>query len=251
MENHIQRPEIREARRTGTGSATRYSQTLGTDVMYAAAAIRNPDTAGDRPAILGYVRVALPLTEVEAAVNQMSRTLLISGSVMALAAAALAVYVSSRITRPIHQLTSAAERIASGDLSGRLLPTTRDEVGQLTRAFNYMADQVHEQVATLALERTRLSTVLETMGDGVIITDASGDIVMANAAAARILRYELDKMGGDALRRSRTVTALWTYGGNVTQPASRRMRPLRRSCMGSFYRRSLRHSSPPPHPASW
>jgi two-component system, OmpR family, phosphate regulon sensor histidine kinase PhoR len=196
MENHLNRPEIREARRNGTGTATRYSQTLGTDVMYAAAVIRRPGALSGTPEIAGYVRVALPVVAVQAAVNQLSRTLLVSGIAIAVVAAALAAYVSSRTIQPVRQLTAAVERVAAGDLSGRLLPTTQDEVGQLTRAFNHMTDQLQDKVATLALEQARLSTVLETMGDGVIITDESGAIVMANAAAARILRYDLEKMVG-------------------------------------------------------
>ena len=196
MENHLNRPEIREARRNGTGTATRYSQTLGADALYAAAVVSSPSALTGTPEIAGYVRVALPLAVVSAAVNQLSQTLIVSGIVIAVLAALSATYISSRTIRPIRQLTAAAERMAAGDLSGRLLPTTQDEVGQLTRAFNYMADQLQEKVASLALEQARLSTVLETMGDGVIITDESGAIVMANVAAARMLRYDLERMVG-------------------------------------------------------
>ncbi|MGC9468373.1 MAG: ATP-binding protein [Anaerolineae bacterium] len=184
MENHLLRPEIQRALVTGTGSATRFSQTLRMRVMYVAVAIK------DRENVVGYVRVALPVDEVNVTVNRQTRTLLISGGVAAFVAIAMATLVAYRTISPVRRLTEAVERAAAGDLSARLLPTSRDEVGQLTRSFNHMADQLQEKVATLGLERARLSAVLEHMADGVIITDEAGVIVMINAAAARILRYD-------------------------------------------------------------
>jgi two-component system, OmpR family, phosphate regulon sensor histidine kinase PhoR len=221
MDNHLNRPEIREARRDGTGTAMRFSETLNAEVMYAAAVIRGPSALTGASEIAGYVRVALPLGEVQAAVDQLSRTLLISGFVVTVAAAILATYVSSLTIRPLRQLTATVERVAAGDLSDRLLPTTHDEVGQLTRAFNHMADQLQEKVVTLASEQARLSTVLEIMGDGVIITDESGVVVMANAAAARILRYDLSKIVGRRFSQvaySRRLVELWNRCYEAGEP---------------------------------
>ena len=59
MDNHSDRPEVREALAEGTGSDIRRSETLGYDMMYVAAAIA-PD--GDD---VGVARVALPLTDID------------------------------------------------------------------------------------------------------------------------------------------------------------------------------------------
>lgn len=184
MDNHLLRPEVQQALKQGYGTATRFSQTLRQDIMYAAVAVRSGEN------LEGFVRLSLPLSEIETNVNQLSRTIIFSGAVVSFVAIGLATYISALTIGPVRRLTGAVERMAAGDLSSRLLPTTRDEVGQLTRAFNHMVDQLNEKVATLALERSRLSTVLEHMADGVIITNESGVIVMINAAAARILRYD-------------------------------------------------------------
>ncbi len=207
MASHLNRPEIQLALRDGVGMATRFSQTQRTEVMYAAMPVLS---AGQ---LLGFVRVAMPLDEVQANVNRLSRGLLIAGVLTALVTALLATYTVSRTVAPIRRLTETVQRVAAGDLSGRLLPTTRDEVGQLTRSFNYMADQLQEKVATLALEQARLSTVLEHMADGVIITDEAGVVVMINAAAARILRYDEDKALGRRFAQiaySHQLIELWS-----------------------------------------
>src|SRR5207245_5077486 len=56
MENHALRPEVVEARSAGLGRAERHSDTLNIDMLYVAVPIRHP--------AIGFVRVALPLTDV-------------------------------------------------------------------------------------------------------------------------------------------------------------------------------------------
>jgi two-component system phosphate regulon sensor histidine kinase PhoR len=91
--------------------------------------------------------------------------------------------------------------MATGDLDARLLPSTRDEVGQLTQAFNHMADHIREQVTTLAEEQDRLAAVLDHMADGVLITDESGEVRLVNAAAARLLDTSEEQALGRSFAR--------------------------------------------------
>jgi two-component system phosphate regulon sensor histidine kinase PhoR len=193
MDNHLHRPEVQEALKAGQGSSMRYSATLGYEMMYAAVPVRTGEGQ-----VLGVMRVALPLGEIEANVSRLRQNILLTGLVMALAAALLAVFLAGRITQPLRQLTAVAERMAAGDLEVRQLLSGRDEVGQLTRAFNHMADRIREQVSSLAEERSRLAAVLDHMADGVLITDGGGQVQLVNAAAARLL----DTSEGWALGRS-------------------------------------------------
>jgi len=112
---------------------------------------------------------------------------LAAAALATLLAVLLALLIAERTAQPLRQLTHLAERLAQGDLSGRLLPTTQDEVGQLARAFNQMADQIQAKIGTLAEERGRLATVLEHMADGVIITTGEGRVQLINPVAARLL----------------------------------------------------------------
>ncbi len=99
------------------------------------------------------------------------------------AALAISWILSSRIARPIEQLSKAAERLAHGDLAARgPHPAVDDELADLTRAFNGMADALEhtEQtrrrlLADVAHElRTPLSTIdgyLEALADGIVEAD--------------------------------------------------------------------------------
>lgn len=71
----------------------------------------------------------------------------------------LAVYVvSARVTKPLEQLAHAAQAVASGDYSHRLVIARRDEIGRVALAFNAMAVQIgesHEQLEERVHSRTQ------------------------------------------------------------------------------------------------
>ncbi len=82
------------------------------------------------------------------------------------------------MTSPLRQMTAAADQMAKGDYSARIETTSRDEIGELARAFNQMAtdlDQVDRQrrelIANVSHELrtplTALCAVLENLADGV------------------------------------------------------------------------------------
>lgn len=181
MDNHLSRPEVRQARIAGQGTSIRYSQTLETDMLYAAV----PVNAGDE--IIGFARVALPLQSVQANVLQLQQAILTAALIAAIAAVVLAVFMAGRITGSVRRLIRVASRLADGDLDARLHLTSPDDLGDLGRAFNYMADELRDRVNDLADERGRLEAVLENMADGVVITDDRGQVSLINPAASRLL----------------------------------------------------------------
>ena len=183
MDNHLGRPEVQQALNDGQGSSIRYSQTVGYEMMYGAARVM--DSVEEQS--LGIVRVSLSVRQIEASVGRLRQTILTAALITALVAVLMALVIAERTARPVRRLTRVAERLAGGDLSARLFPTTRDEVGQLTLAFNHMAEQLREKVTRLAEEGGRLAAVLEYMADGVLITDAAGQVRLINPAAAQLL----------------------------------------------------------------
>lgn len=90
----------------------------------------------------------------------------------------LGVYLAWQITAPLRELRGAAQAIASGDFGKRVTVSTRDEIGDLARAFNHMAEVLERNahlrrrlMADISHElRTPLSVIsanLEALRDGV------------------------------------------------------------------------------------
>jgi len=197
MDNHLGRPEVQQALNDGQGSSIRYSETVGYEMMYGAARVTDPVEGQS----LGIVRVALSVRQIEASVGRLRQTILTAALMTVLIAVLVALVIAERTARPVRRLTRVAERLAGGDLSARLFPTTRDEVGQLTLAFNHMAEQLREKVTRLAEEGGRLAAVLDYMADGVLITDAAGQVRLINPAAAQLLETSEEAALGQSIAR--------------------------------------------------
>ena len=120
--------------------------------------------------------------EREVFLAPVNRTLLLIAVVAGLGAVLLIVGLSRRILAPVEALTAAVRRMEAGDLSQRVEITSQDEIGELARAFNSMADGLvrleelrRNMVTDVAHElRTPLSNIrgyLEALQDGVVEPD--------------------------------------------------------------------------------
>jgi two-component system phosphate regulon sensor histidine kinase PhoR len=186
MGNHANRPEVVEATAGGTGEATRLSATLGERLVYVAVPVTHGDT------VIGVARVALPATRVDAYAGRAVTTILIALAVIAAAVIIAAWLITRVMTRPVHELTAAARRLAAGEFEVPLAVSAPDESGQLARAFNEMAVRLKSTVAELTDDRARLAAILDNMADGIITTDADGTITLANRAAGDLLGFRPD-----------------------------------------------------------
>jgi len=99
-------------------------------------------------------------------------------------AAALMLVLAGRVLRPIGALTAAARRLERGDLSARTGVTSRDELGDLSHAFDAMAESLERsetlrrQLVTdvaheLRTPLTNLRCQLEAVQDGLLAPDAA------------------------------------------------------------------------------
>ena len=184
MENHASRPEVKDALTSGLGESTRYSTTLGEKMMYVAVPISNQGM------ILGLARVALPLTTIEKSVNHLTITIGLTMVVIAFLTMLAAGVIARRTTRPIRQLTKATKQITAGQLGQKIVVQTGDEVGQLGIAFNEMSLSLKSTMDAVSAEKAKLSTVLNNMLDGVILTDKEGNVSAANRTAGRLFGFE-------------------------------------------------------------
>ena len=91
--------------------------------------------------------------------------LLLAGGLAALFAVVVGTLLANRITRPIQQMTHASEAMAKGDYSQRVevRPEDNDEVANLGRAFNQMAQQVDRSTRAMRQLHSK-SAVRESRG---------------------------------------------------------------------------------------
>jgi len=114
-----------------------------------------PVGAPDLP--LGWVEMSSPLSLSKQAISPMRTAILLSG-VGALVVAAVAGFLIGRtISDPLRSLALTSRRMADGDLSARAATKRRDEIGDLARQFNGMAENLEASFRDLRAERDSLS----------------------------------------------------------------------------------------------
>ncbi len=147
--------------------------------------------------------------------------LLVSALATTAVVALLALLLGRRTVDPVRRLTVAAQRVAAGDLTASGPPAPgRDEVSVLSRTFDTMTGSLARLTGDLRSAAARLETVLASMSDGLLATDAEGRITSANAAALAMLGVD----GPDAVVGRRLVDAADVRdpaGGQLADPALR------------------------------
>jgi two-component system sensor histidine kinase VicK len=104
-----------------------------------------------------------------------------------LAALIIGYFLSRTITRPISDIMRKAEKISRGDFGQVLEVKSDDEIGKLSRTFNYMSTKLKETLAEISSEKNKVETILKNMTDGVVAFDTHGSMIHINAAARKIL----------------------------------------------------------------
>ena len=115
-------------------------------------------------------------------------TVSLAALAVAVPSIALSYVLARRTSHSVRSITEAARRIDAGDLDYRAWSEVGDETAELAAAFNRMAGTLRETIRDLSSERAKLAAVVNTMADGVVVTDAQGDVVLTNQAAETMLQ---------------------------------------------------------------
>ena len=194
MDNHRYRPEIIAANTADIGQSRRYSKTLQKPMLYVA--VSAMASSGN----LGYIRTALPTQRIDEEINYLRRVIIIAASLTALIALFIGYWLAMSFARPLRQMTLIAKNYAHGRYQLRIPSQRRDEIGDLARSLNQMADISSQRFDIIKTERDQLSTILKSMNEGVITVTSEGLITHVNAAACRMLRTSGERCLGQALK---------------------------------------------------
>jgi signal transduction histidine kinase len=129
--------------------------------------------------VVGAVYLSQSMSDLLAVIYDLRWRLVISAGVAAVVASTAGLLLSRALTRPIRQLTLAADEVARGDLERQVPVRSADEIGRLGQAFNRMISQLRatermrtDFVSNVSHElRTPLTAVkglVETLRDGAV-----------------------------------------------------------------------------------
>jgi two-component system phosphate regulon sensor histidine kinase PhoR len=179
MENHLDRPEIKEADLSDIGTSVRYSRTLQKNLFYLAVAFEND-------AERRFLRLSLPLEEIEKTVNSIRVRIVAVTLAASFLAIILGLIQARRITRTVEEITAFSKEAAAGHFKKRLFLKDKGELGELGKNISGMAHELHEKLKQSEEGKQKIEAILKNMSDGLILSNTKGTILLSNEAVSRL-----------------------------------------------------------------
>jgi two-component system phosphate regulon sensor histidine kinase PhoR len=179
MENHALRPEIQQAALNGIGMFIRTSDTLKQDLLYVAYRV----TSGKTP--LGYVRLSVPLQDVDHAVNAARlNILLIVGFVLA-GTGLFSLWHFEYLRRLTRQINDFAKSLVPRGVGNKLFLKDAGEFSDIADSLNTLSMELKTVIGEHEGERKKLNEILRSIPDALIIMDSNGVVLLSSAASRK------------------------------------------------------------------
>jgi len=187
IDNHSNRPEVIDAQNNGMGWSRRFSDTIQQEMLYFA--IVDPSSTQQ-----GVIRLAVPYNYFDQAFRSLNTPIILI-LVVALIASILAGIIAGNYTREnFLELEHAVSKLESGDLKKKTiksLPTKRvDEIGSVARSLSSISVDLKNQMTLLAKQRNQFGSVLNDLGQGIIVFNEEGTVTFNNDESLNILEIE-------------------------------------------------------------
>jgi len=193
MENHLNRPEMAQALASGEGMAVRFSNTLQRNLMYVAL-VAHRDGRN-----MGVIRTSVPPTTIADLLKPMTIQLSLLGLVIVLLAALTSWWVARSLSRPLRNLTAAAQAMAGGQPGPLPVHSGIREIDELSGAQQRLGAELAERNALIGRHEGIQSAILASMNEGILAFDADEKAVSCNTAAERILNINAARLRGRSL----------------------------------------------------
>lgn len=185
IEKHHARPEIIAAKQNGFGVSRRLSTTLKKRMLYVAIPAKSKS-------FNGFIRVSMPMHEVEEATQKLLVLVLfagIVGMIVAIFMSWLASYLFARMLRSVLQNTQALT------MTGAQEDNHNGSASHFAGSLNSTAKRLEETVAAMVAERNRFEIVLENMNAAVIALDEKQVVQLVNRPALSMMGLEETPIG--------------------------------------------------------
>ncbi len=179
MEDHNDRPEVRQALKNGSGEDTRTSETLGYSTYYYAVSYNGGVLrfAADRSNLAGVFLTAFPL-------------LVVLAGVIILVTTVISIKLSEGLIRPINDLVKQLD--LRNDNIGEL-ETPYEELEPIIKNADVLMTRIRRSVAKVKREKEKISLITENMVEGMILLDCDMIILSVNKSALKILGSDYDR----------------------------------------------------------
>jgi two-component system phosphate regulon sensor histidine kinase PhoR len=176
MDNHLNRTEIEQALLFETGTAIRHSDTINHDFLYVAKKVSQGPWEG-------FIRLAVPLRDVDHAVNLIRLKIILSVLAVLLATWIFSIWQTDHLRRLLGQIADFSKSLSRGEIDRRLFLNNAGEFNEIADNLTSMSIKLQGTIAESEEERNRLNVILKSVPDGLLIIDSKGFITLSSASA--------------------------------------------------------------------
>jgi two-component system, OmpR family, phosphate regulon sensor histidine kinase PhoR len=176
VENHLNRPEVIEALKTGEGTSIRWSSTVSMPFIYVAS---KADT--------WIVRLAKPLSSVDVLIGRLRGQLFLAMLLSLGMTLVFGYMVYVFVSRPLRQMADASRLLAVGNLDHRIPVVGDTDLSRIGASLNAMAARLRRKIDELVEDKQHLEAIVEAMSAGVVVFDRTARTVVANKAVREML----------------------------------------------------------------
>lgn len=187
LENHGSRPEVIEAFLKGAGNSVRYSATVGYEMLYGA--FHQSDGLHSR-----VVRVAMPLSDIEAVIGSIRVTLLVGLLTVTGLGLLLAFGFSHGLSQRVKRLVEFSREVAKGSFPQSFFRRKQqDEIDLLEQHLNEMSLKIRDNIEQVVTEKEKVGSILRCMIEGVLVLDPKGQVLLINEQAEKMFHAGHDR----------------------------------------------------------
>ncbi|WP_392486458.1 two-component system histidine kinase PnpS [Haloimpatiens sp. FM7315] len=185
LENHNERKEVTSARKKENAYDVRVSATTGRRNIYCATKL-NDETI---------IRSSMSVEVIKQFNREYLKYYFLGVFVVFFISLTICNRLSYIITKPVKDLDFVTSRIAKGELDRRVDISSGDEIGELGKNFNKMADKLEDNINDSFEKQTKLEAIMKSMDSGVIAIDRNFNIIMINPYAESIFNVSSEVIG--------------------------------------------------------
>ncbi|WP_085442493.1 sensor domain-containing diguanylate cyclase [Magnetofaba australis] len=99
----------------------------------------------------------------------------------------LLLVVNRSVVAPINRVSNAMGDVTNGDWNSKVPEDGKDELSRMGQIFNTMTNELQRTYSGLQSERNKLTTIILSAKEGIVVTNPLGEVVLVNPAAERLL----------------------------------------------------------------
>lgn len=139
--------------------------------------------------VLGAVKLTISIAKVHKAIAQ-TRSIALIILLVSLIFLVFFTYllINKIVTIPITSITNSMSRVEQGDLTQNVPIVGHDELSKMAISFNGMITQLLKTYEGLQQEQNKLTTIILSAKEGIVVTNSENEVVLVNPAAEQLLQ---------------------------------------------------------------